>query len=73
VIHDKAAEPSLEMPAAFLQEMTRSKQASKKMSSCKWWVSGIFKLQLGKIDFRASLEYSERQLRSGSRLAAVAW
>jgi hypothetical protein len=29
VIHDKAAEPSLEMPAAFLQEMTRSKQASK--------------------------------------------
>jgi hypothetical protein len=34
VIHDQAAEASLEMPAAFLQEMTRSKQASKKMSSC---------------------------------------
>jgi hypothetical protein len=73
VIHDQAAEASLEMPAAFLQEMTRSKQASKKMSKLQWWVSGIFKLQLGRIDCRASLVYSERQLRSESRLAAVAW
>jgi len=69
VIHDQAAEASLEMPAAFLQEMTRSKQENEQL---QWWVSGIFKLQLGKIDFRASLVHSERQLRSGSRLAAVA-
>jgi hypothetical protein len=41
VIHDQAAEASLEMPAAFLQEMTRSKQASKKMSSCNGGFQGF--------------------------------
>ncbi len=70
MIHDQAAEASLEMPAAFLQEMTRRKQENEQL---QWWVSGIFKLQLGKIDFRARFVCSERELRSGSRLAAVAW